>query len=166
MAGRDSVASNRIGNRVPIFLRRSMMGLAAEIMPWAIAYSQLHPYTIVKSSKQNESQETIESKSSSQEHVDINELLKPNQAASKLGISVKTLHRLCREGRIGFVKINQKERGFSRDQIHDYIARQTVSPRIDSSRSLQVNSISKGGTKKKPVRDSRADLRKEMHQWQ
>lgn len=170
MAGRDSATSNRIGNRVPIFFRRTMMGSAAEIMPWSIAYSPHHTSIESKSSsgdsKQDEPQRSTESKSSSQEHVDITELLKPNQAASKLGISVKTLHRLCRESQIGYVKINQKERGFTLDQVHDYIDRQTVPPRIDNSRSLRVNSTSKGGIKKKSSGVSRADLRKEMRQWQ
>ena len=170
MVGRDSETSNRIGNRVPFFLRRTMMAIATEIIPWAIAYSPHHTSIVSKSSfgdaKQNEPLRTVESKPSSQEYLDITELLKPKQAASKLGISVKTLHRLCREGRIGFVKINQKERGFTLDQIHDYIDRQTVPRRIDNSGPLRVNLTSKGGIKRKSSGVSRAGLRKEMRQWQ
>jgi excisionase family DNA binding protein len=96
----------------------------------------------------------------------IADIMKPEQAASLLGISKKTLHRLCREGRIGYVKINDKHRGFRRDQIHDYIERRTVQPRIDNSLTTKVHSPRKGGDKKKSIRDSRADLRKEMSQWQ
>ena len=40
-------------------------------------------------------------------------LLKPEEAASELGISKKTLHRLCRDGRIAYVEINDKVRRFS-----------------------------------------------------
>ncbi|MGO8879343.1 MAG: helix-turn-helix domain-containing protein [Desulfomonilaceae bacterium] len=93
-------------------------------------------------------------------------LLKPEEAASELGISKKTLHRLCREGRIAYVEINDKERRFRPDQIQEYIERRTVPARIGCSAPSKVNSHRKGGRKKKSVRDSRADLRKEMSQWQ
>ena len=83
-----------------------------------------------------------------------------------LGISKKTLHRLCREGRIAYVEINDKERRFRPDQIQEYIERRTVPARIDCSAPSKVNSPRKGGRKKKSVKDSRADLRKEMSQWQ
>ena len=93
-------------------------------------------------------------------------LLIPEQAALKLGISKKTLHRLCREGRIGYVKINSKERSFRPEQIQEYIERQTVPASVDCSIPCNVNSRRKGGEEKKSNRDSRADLRKEMRQWQ
>lgn len=170
MVDRDSVIFKKTGIRLPFFIPRARMGLGGDIRPWAFAYSA-HQTSIASENSfghmnQQEPGETIESKSSSQEHAEMSELLKPQQAAVKLGISVKTLHRLCRDRRIGFVKINHKERGFTLDQIHNYIESCTVQPRVDNSRSVRVNSISKGGVKKKSLGVSRADLRKEMRQWQ
>ena len=170
MVGRDSASFDKSGNYDLISLSQQMMGAVANIKPWPIVKSE-HQTSIVPTDpldrlKHSERPRTIGYNCLSQEYADITDLLKPEQTASVLGISKKTLHRLCREGRIGYVKINDKERGFRRDQIHDYIERRTVQPRIDNSLTTKVHSLRKGGDKKKSIRGSRADLRKEMSQWQ
>jgi excisionase family DNA binding protein len=170
LVGRDSVSFNKSGNYDLISFSQEMMIAVAKIKPWAILKSADHTSIIrrepLRHLKQSGRSRIIGSNSLSQEYEEITYLLKPERAASNLGVSIKTLHRLCREGRIGFVRINDKQRGFRADQIQDYIERGTVQPRIDSSLSSKVHSLRKGGEKKKSIMDSRADLRKEMSQWQ
>ncbi len=57
----------------------------------------------------------------------IDQLLTPEQVADCLQISCKAVHKLCREGKLSFVWINNKERRFTLEQIKAYIESQAVS---------------------------------------
>lgn len=80
-----------------------------------------------------------------------------------LGISVKMIHQLCRDGKLDYVQINKKERRFTEEQVQAYIESRTVKkPIIDKCLSKRLPSTSKGGEKSF---GNGADLRKEMKQW-
>ena len=170
MVGQDSVNLNKHLDCFLIPLNHDVWAAKAKILRGTKGNSP-HQISIIQSNppayfKQTEKLEWRRSDILSDGDKQIVDIIKPEQAAALLGISKKTLHRLCREGRIGYVNINDKERGFRCDQLHDYIERRTVQPRIDNSLTTKVHSLRKGGDKKKSIRDSRADLRKEMSQWQ
>jgi excisionase family DNA binding protein len=59
-----------------------------------------------------------------------NSLLKPAEVALTLRVSIKTVHSLCRAGRLSYLWINGKERRFTREDIEAYLAlcRVTCSP--------------------------------------
>jgi hypothetical protein len=84
------------------------------------------------------------------------------EAAQALRISVKGLHALCRQGKIDYVRINGKARGFTSGQIQDYIESQTVSKvSVDRKPAKPLPcSPKKGGTKS--VEDVGTSLRKEI----
>ena len=100
--------------------------------------------------------------------VGVQKLLSPKDVAEILGISVKTVHKLVREGKLGCVQITSKERRFTEGQVSAYIETQSKKPeevRIDTPRTQQVSSQpKKGGERSFGV--SKADLRKEMRLWQ
>jgi excisionase family DNA binding protein len=99
--------------------------------------------------------------------IGISQLLTPTDVAGILGISVKTVHKLAREGKLGCVQVTSKERRFTEEQVRAYIDAQSKTiqkVRVDTLRHRQVSSPpKKGGAKSFGV--SKADLRKEMSQW-
>lgn len=93
----------------------------------------------------------------------IDHLLKPQQVAEYLGITVKMVHQLCREHKLPYVKINRKERRFTEEQVQEYVDSQTVKiPVIDKKPSKRLDCPRKGGEKSF---GNGANLRKEMKQW-
>ena len=62
-----------------------------------------------------------------------------------LGISVKTVNKLVREGKLGCVQVTAKERRFTEDQIREYIESRTKIIRVDMPRVRQVSSQPKKG---------------------
>lgn len=98
----------------------------------------------------------------------IQRLMTSTDVGEILGISTKTVHKLVREGRLGCVQVTAKERRFTEGQIKAYIEAQSQGPRVehvDMPRVRQVSSaLKKGGERSFGV--SKADLRKEMRQWQ
>jgi excisionase family DNA binding protein len=48
-------------------------------------------------------------------------ILRPQQVAEILQISTKTVHALCRAGRLSYFWINAKERRFTADDVHAYL---------------------------------------------
>ena len=91
-------------------------------------------------------------------------LLKPKQVAEHLGISVKTVHVLCRAGKLDFLWVNGKERGFTWDMVQDFIEHRTVRRpnHIDKKPSWRLPCPSRGGESEKSVGFSRNDLREEI----
>jgi excisionase family DNA binding protein len=59
--------------------------------------------------------------------VSIPRLLTPRQVAEALQIPVKSVHALCRAGKLGYVQIDGKSRRFTFEQIAEYIAAKTAS---------------------------------------
>ena len=98
---------------------------------------------------------------------DLPQLLYPRDVAQVLGISVKTVHKLVRDGKLGCVQVTTKDRRFTSEQVQHYIESCTTNApaKIDREPSVRVRSQPpKGGEKSFGV--SKADLRKEMSQWQ
>lgn len=100
--------------------------------------------------------------------IGLKKLMTAKQVADILGISVKTVNKLVREGKLGCVQVTTKERRFTEGQVRAYVSTQSREPekvRIDTPRTQQVSSPSKkGGERSFGV--SKADLRKEMRLWQ
>ncbi|AFM26021.1 helix-turn-helix domain-containing protein [Desulfomonile tiedjei] len=122
------------------------------------------------------------------------QLLTPAQVAGMLQIPVKSVHALCRAGKLGYYWINGKERRFDFSDIEAYKAAcrvetkaenfsvskashslQTSSPPhtkspVDTARPVSLPSRPKGGdnkrSRKKLSRESvEAEFRKELREW-
>jgi excisionase family DNA binding protein len=105
---------------------------------------------------------------------DLPKLLYPRDVAQVLGISIKTIHKLVRDGKLGCVKVTERDRRFSKEQVQYYIEGCTKnapakidrepSVRVDTPRVRQVSSPPKKGGGDS-VRFSRRTLKEEMRQW-
>jgi excisionase family DNA binding protein len=105
---------------------------------------------------------------------DLPQLLYPRDVAQVLGISVKTIHKLVRDGKLGCVQVTTKDRRFTQDQVQHYIESCTTnapakidrepSVRVDMPRVRQVSTPHKKGGGDS-VRFSRRTLKEEMRQW-
>ncbi len=105
-------------------------------------------------------------KENDQERISIQKLLTAKDVAEILGISVKTVNKLVREGKLGCVQVTAKERRFTEDQIRDYIESRRSKVQIDKTKPNRVKSAApKGGEKSSRV-FNRADLLKEIRSWQ
>jgi excisionase family DNA binding protein len=93
-------------------------------------------------------------------------LLTEEQAAERLLISKPHLQRLCREGKIQFVQVTPRKRGFLPEHIDTYIQRKIIIPpeTVDAPKSERVayfpRSVETSG-----AMPGRAHLREEMRQW-
>ena len=95
---------------------------------------------------------------------DLPKLLYPRDVAQLLGISVKTVHKLVRDGKLGCVQVTTKDRRFTQEQVQHYIESCTTNApaKIDRESSVRVRSQPpKGGEKSSRVFD-RANLLKEI----
>jgi excisionase family DNA binding protein len=91
-------------------------------------------------------------------------LLRVTDAASILGISTKTVHKLVREGKLACVQVTRRDRRFTHEQVQEYIRSQSTQVRVDKKAAPTVSSRPrKGGAKSIGV--SGTDLRKEMRSW-
>lgn len=99
--------------------------------------------------------------------IPISKLLGVREVAEILRISAKTVNKLARDGKLGFVQVTGKERRFTEEQIRAYIEAQSHMPtsvRVDTSRVRRVSSPPKKGGGDS-VRLSRRTLKEEMRQW-
>ena len=105
-------------------------------------------------------------KENDNEHIGIQKLLSPKDVAEILGISVKTVNKLVREGKLGCVQVTSKERRFTEEQVRSYIESRISKVQIDRRIPNRVKSTPpKGGEKSSRV-FNRADLLKEIRSWQ
>ena len=103
---------------------------------------------------------------------DLPKLLYPRDVAQLLGISIKTIHKLVRDGKLGCVQVTARDRRFTHEQAQRYIESCTkdtppkIDVRVDTPRVRQVSSAPKiGGEKSSRVFD-RANLLKEIRSCQ
>src|SRR5271154_1437354 len=87
-------------------------------------------------------------KENDQERIFIQKLLSAKDVAEILGISVKTVNKLVREGNLGCVQVTAKERRFTEDQIRGYLESRSSRVQIDKTKPDRVKSQPpKGGVK-------------------
>ncbi|MGO9122065.1 MAG: helix-turn-helix domain-containing protein [Desulfomonilaceae bacterium] len=98
-------------------------------------------------------------------------LLTPKQAAGFLGIRVKMLHQLVRDGKLACIQITPKDRKFSEAQIYEFIESRTipVPKSIDRKSPSKVPFSRKGGDSWKSTGVSlseRKKMKEELRSWQ
>ncbi|MFH1117287.1 MAG: helix-turn-helix domain-containing protein [Pseudomonadota bacterium] len=95
----------------------------------------------------------------------IGPLLEPREVAGMLKISLKTVHKLARERKLGCVQVTARYRRFTHEQVQEYIQSQSTEVRVDRRAAPGVIfRPKKGGAKS--IGGSGTDLRKEMRSWQ
>jgi excisionase family DNA binding protein len=95
-----------------------------------------------------------------------NRLLEPKDVAALIKLSLKTVHRLAREGKLACVQVTARERRFTLEQVQQYIDSRSTHVVVDKKDSRPVSSPhKKGGEKSRFVGVSGKDLRKEMKKW-
>ena len=62
-------------------------------------------------------------------------LLTEEEAAKALLITKRRLQELCREAQIGFVQISPRVRGFTSEQVDEYVQRKMVGPKAGGPKS-------------------------------
>jgi len=101
------------------------------------------------------------------------ELLTVKDAAARLHLTVKTIHRLVREGALECVQVTPRRRLFTEDQIKRFIESRTIKPprQVDSKARPRLpwepKPAKKGGENHSDLRGvaARRKLREEMAQW-
>lgn len=97
-------------------------------------------------------------------------LLTPDQVSVILGLSVKRLHELVRQRKIGCVQVSARDRMFSEEQIEQFIQSRMIEPPkpIDTASpkniSFRPKPLRKGVDGSQGV--SRAELLAEVRSWQ
>jgi excisionase family DNA binding protein len=79
------------------------------------------------------------------EEIGIQRLLSPKDVAEILGISVKTVNKLVREGKLGCVQVTGRDRRFTEGQVQLYVEQRTLAVRVDTKRPVSISSVSKKG---------------------
>jgi excisionase family DNA binding protein len=97
-------------------------------------------------------------------------LLTVEQVSEQLQLSAKTIHGLCREGRLSYVQVTPRERRFLPEQVTEYIESRIVAkpkPAVDSKAPYRIPSPAKSikGGKQQTGDSVRASLKKEMAEW-
>ena len=93
-------------------------------------------------------------------------MLEPKEVASMLMVSIKTVHKLVRSGKLGCVQVTSRDRRFTQEQIEEYIRSQSREVRVDKKEPRHVLSRpEKGGEKSSGVL-SRQALLEEMRKCQ
>lgn len=97
------------------------------------------------------------------------DLLTIEQVSEQLQLTPKTIHALCREGKLAYVRLTPRERRFLPEQVTEFVQSRIISPPksvIDSKARKQLPSpakSTKGGNQS--VGEVRASLKKEMAGW-
>jgi excisionase family DNA binding protein len=92
-------------------------------------------------------------------------LLTPEDLAECMGVSVKTVLRYVREGKLGSIKLDAKNIRFTQDQVDEFVRSRTRSElkKFDKPKSRRIPLPRKGG---KITGDTvRARLKEEMAPW-
>jgi excisionase family DNA binding protein len=89
-------------------------------------------------------------------------LLSPGQAARILGVKVRRVHALCREGKLEYVQVGPRDRRHTAEQLQRFIDRQTVSlPKpVDRKSPDKLLFPRKRGDKKKSTGDSLSERKR------
>lgn len=99
------------------------------------------------------------------------ELLTPQQVAEILGISDRTIHKLCREGKLSYAQIDSKHRRFTSEDVESYLASVQVQakssrrPQVEKTQSKLSSHDSQSISQNNNAVVDRVSLRKEMDQW-
>ena len=98
------------------------------------------------------------------------ELLSVEDIAERLGITPRTVHRLCRERKLAFVQVTARERRFTEAHLQAFIASRTIEPPkiVDRSASNPLpcpakSSYRKGGPQASG--ESVTRIREEFARW-
>ena len=91
----------------------------------------------------------------------MDKLLKSSDVAEFLDVSVRSVHRLCDEGKLAFVRISANEKRFTQSHLDEFIKRQTEEVREGSEKKTSRRLPSSGSAKKSHT-DSFDALRKKM----
>ena len=102
-------------------------------------------------------------KENDQGRIFIQKLLSARHVAEILGISVKTVNKLVREGKLGCVQITAKERRFTEQQVEGFGESLTIERPVDRKSPKPVDFPRKGG--KKSLGFARTALKQEMQSW-
>jgi excisionase family DNA binding protein len=94
----------------------------------------------------------------------LHKLCRASEVAQILGISIKIVHKLVREGKLPCVQVTARERRFTTEQVQQYIQSQSTGLRVDKKAAPAVSSRPKKGGEKS-IGVSGTDLRKEMRSW-
>ena len=92
------------------------------------------------------------------------ELLTPQQVAEILGISDRTVHKLCRDGKLGYAQIDSKHRRFTEEHVEAYIRSVSVQTKSSNKASPLVSQPVKT-SHQSPKPADRKSLRREMDKW-
>jgi excisionase family DNA binding protein len=94
-------------------------------------------------------------------------LLNPREVAEILGISERTVHQLCREGKLGYCQVDAKHRRFTQEHVEAYVGSVSVSVSSSTKKSVPAMAVSPKPQPRNeiPTADERAALRKEMKAW-
>jgi excisionase family DNA binding protein len=75
-------------------------------------------------------------------------LLRAQQLAQVIGVSVKTVSKLVRDGKLACVQVTGRERRFTPEQVQEFIQGQSIPTRVYRRTSLRLSSPpKKGGAK-------------------
>jgi excisionase family DNA binding protein len=102
-------------------------------------------------------------KENEQERIFIQKLLSAKDVAEILGISVKTVNKLVREGKLGCVQVTEKERRFTEQQVEGFVESRTIERPVDRTSPKPLDFNRKGG--KKSLGFTRTALKQEMQSW-
>jgi excisionase family DNA binding protein len=96
----------------------------------------------------------------------MNALLTPDQTAELLGISLRDLNALCRNGEIRFVRVTPRKRRFRRVDIEEYIERKLTPRKLDTP-APRYTFIPRKLTEedKLTAKEHKKRLREEMRSW-
>jgi len=89
-------------------------------------------------------------------------ILPPSEAASFLGISVRSLYSLCRKGKIAYVTVTAHKRLFLQSDLEAYLRTRRV-PVVDNSPVQSVPFPRKGGDTAENL--DKGKIRKEIASW-
>jgi excisionase family DNA binding protein len=104
------------------------------------------------------------SQENNRDTMDVQRLLKAEDVSVVLSVSIKTVHKLVREGKLPCVQVTARERRFTPEQVQQYIESQSTDMRVDKKDPRTVSSRPKKGGEKS-FSFSGVDLRKEMQKW-
>jgi len=98
-------------------------------------------------------------KETDQGQIAIARLLTASEVAKILGISKKTVNKLAREAKIGFVRVTERDRRFREEDVQKYIDTRSSCVHIDMKRAVSVSSAPrKGGEKTSRAKSCEAQV--------